>query len=228
MRNGIEGVAFDLDGTLYPNYRLRLRILPAVLKELRTVAAFGMARNVIRKEQENSSVIQSNFYHYQADVTAKILSVPPGALKEKLDRVIYDTWERPFKKIKLFKGVKETIGALKKAGYKLGVLSDFPPDTKLEYLGLGGLWDAVLCSESFGTIKPHPLSFNKLAAALSLPPEKILYVGNSRSYDVAGANRAGMKTAWIKSAFFPGSGLKKPKPDFSFNNYRQLYDFMIN
>jgi len=228
MLNGIEGVAFDLDGTLYPNYRLRLRILPAIFKELRLAAAFGMARGVIRKEQESSPVVQSDFYQYQADVIAKIMSVPADQLKEKIDRLIYKAWEPPFKNIKLFKGVKETIAALRKAGYKLGLLSDFPPETKLEYMGLGGLWDAVLCSETFGTIKPHPLSFKELAAAMSLPPEKILYVGNSRAYDVAGANRAGMKTAWIKGPLFPGSGFKKPRPDFSFNNYRQLSAFMLD
>jgi len=53
-------------------------------------------------------------------------------------------------------------------------------------------------------------------------------VGNSRSYDVAGAKRAGMKTAWIKSVLFPGRGLKKPRPDFVFSNYRQLYNYMLN
>jgi len=228
MLNGIEGVAFDLDGTLYPNYRLRLRIIPTILKELRLAAAFGMARGIIRKEQETSSVVQNDFYQYQAGIIAKLLSAPADKIYEKIDLLIYKAWEAPFKDIKLFKGAKETIEALKKAGFKLGLLSDFPPETKLEYLGLGGLWDAVLCSESFGAVKPHPLSFRELAAAMSLPPEKILYVGNSRAYDVAGAHRAGMKTAWIKNPFFPGSGLKKPKPDFSFHNYRQLFDFMIN
>ncbi|MDR2943423.1 MAG: HAD family hydrolase [Treponema sp.] len=228
MLNGIEGVAFDLDGTLYPNYRLHIRILPAILKQLPLVVAFGRSRNIIRKEQENLSIVQGDFYQYQADITAKLLSVPSDQLKEKIDALIYKAWEPPFKKIKPFKWVRETIDALWKAGFKLGLLSDFPPDTKLEYMGLNGFWDAVLCSETFGALKPHPLSFNKLADAMSLPPEKILYVGNSRAYDVAGANKAGMKTAWIKSPLFPGSGLKKPLPDFSFNNYRQLSDFMLN
>jgi len=228
MLNGIEGVAFDLDGTLYPNYRLRLKIITTILKELRLVAAFGMARGVIRKEQETSSVVQNDFYQYQAGIVAKIMSVPVDTLNEKIDVSIYKAWETPFKNIKLFKGAKETIEALRKAGYKLGLLSDFPPEKKLEYLGLDGLWDAVLCSESFGAVKPHPLSFKELAAAMSLPPGKILYVGNSRAYDVAGAHRAGMKTAWIKNPLFPGSGLKKPKPDFSFHNYRQLLNYMIN
>jgi len=92
-------------------------------------------------------------------------------------------------------------------------------------LGISDYWDVVHCSESTGAIKPHPLSFFKLAEAMSLPPENILYVGNSHSYDVVGAGRAGMKTAWLKHAF---SGKRNPNPDFSFINYRQLYDFMLH
>jgi putative hydrolase of the HAD superfamily len=99
---------------------------------------------------------------------------------------------------------------------------------KLEYLGISGIWDAVLCSQDYGAIKPHKRPFIELAKAMSLPPENILYVGNSRSYDVEGAYRTGMKTAWKKKAFFPGSGLKKPKPNFTFSNYRQFYNFMLN
>jgi putative hydrolase of the HAD superfamily len=229
MRSGIEGVAFDLDGTLYPNYRLNIKLVPFILKEWRLLAAFGKARRIIRIEQEGPSFAQNGFYERQVEIAAKILSVPEQPLKEKIDRLIYKGWEPLFKTIKLYKNAAETLAALRGAGYKLGLLSDFPPETKLEYLGISSsLWDAVLCSEYSGALKPHPLSFKELAAAMSLPCEKILYVGNSRSYDVAGAARAGMKTAWIKNALFPGSGLKKPRPDFSFSNYRQLYQFMLN
>ena len=233
MLNNIEGIAFDLDGTLYPNYRMHIKILPLLLKELRLVSAFGKARKIIRNEQnlvssKNAVFRYGSFYHYQAEVVAKILSIPADTLKEKIDCAIYRAWEPPFKKIKLFKGVKDTIAALRKAGFKLGLLSDFPPDKKLEHLGLDGLWDAVLCSECCGAVKPNPLSFKELAAAMSLPPEKILYVGNSRAYDVAGAAGAGMKTAWIKNPLFPGKGLKKPLPDFAFSNYRQLQNFVLN
>ena len=229
MRKDIKGVAFDLDGTLYPNYRLNIRILPFVLKELRLLAAFGKARNIIRKEQKKD--IQNHpafadFYIYQAEITAKILSVEPEQLKEKIDRLIYRGWEPLFINVKLFKGVHETLKALGKAGYKLGLLSDFPPEKKLENLGLSGYWDAVHCSEHCGALKPHPLPFLKMADALSLPPENILYVGNSHSYDVAGAARAGMKTAWIKP-FYQCCSKKKPTPDFSFSNYRQFNKFML-
>jgi len=227
MRSGIEGLAFDLDGTLYPNYSLNLKLIPFLLKECRLVAAFGRARSIIREEQKNPSYQPGDFYQRQADITAKILAVPAQPVKEKIDRLIYKGWASMFKNIRLFKGAAETLAALREAGYKMGLLSDFPPETKLEYLGISGIWDTVLCSERCGALKPHPVSFTELACAMAMPPEKILYVGNSYPYDVAGANRVGMKTAWIKSALLP-TGRKKPAPDFIFSNYRQLYDFMLN
>ncbi|MCL2196452.1 MAG: HAD family hydrolase [Treponema sp.] len=226
MRDGIKGIAFDLDGTLYPNYRLNLRLVPFILKEWRMLAAFGKARNIIRNEQRKSPPCRECFYEHQADITAQILKVPAGPLKIKIDNRIYKGWEPLFKKIKLYKHVIETLEGLKKAGFKLGLLSDFPPETKLEYLKISGYWDAVHCSENSGALKPHPLSFTELAGAMALPAQCIMYVGNSHTYDVAGAASAGMKTAWIKSRFVSAEK-KEPKPDFFFHSYRQLYDFMI-
>ncbi|MCL2801621.1 MAG: HAD family hydrolase [Treponema sp.] len=233
MRSSIEGIAFDLDGTLYPNYRLNIRLIPFILKEWRLLAAFGEARVIIRKEQKNGAPPRGDFYNYQAELTAKLMSKKPDFVKEKIDRLMYKGWEELFKKIKLFKGAAETLDTFKKAGLKLGLLSDFPPEKKLENLGLlnskeGAVWDAVLCSEHCGAIKPHPQSFTTLASLMGLPCEKILYVGNSHSYDIIGANGAGMKTALIRSPLILGSGCKKPKPDFSFHSYRQLRRFMVN
>jgi len=228
MRGEIKGIGFDLDGTLYPNYRFNLKLLPFLFKETRLLTAFGKARSIIRKEQNQNRLPKNDFYAYQAEITAKILSVEPKPLREKIDKLIYRGWEPIFKNVRLFKNVLETLNALRNAGYKLGLLSDFPPEAKLGFLNLNGYWDAVLCSEQCNALKPHPLPFFQLADAMSLPPEQILYVGNSLSYDVAGAACAGMKTAWIKNVFTAGGGLKKTKADFSFSNYRQLHDFMLN
>jgi putative hydrolase of the HAD superfamily len=227
MRKDIEGVAFDLDGTLYPNYRLNIKLVPFVLKEWRLLSAFGKARKIIRKEQDKGILAKGDFYQYQAELTAKLLSAEPETVKERIDRLMYKGWEPLFKNIKLYKKARETLDAFKKAGYKLGLLSDFPPEIKLINLNVSGIWDAVFCSERCGAIKPHPKSFLDLAAAMNLPPEKILYVGNSHSYDVTGAARAGMRTAWIRNPLSLKCSRKKPKADFSFYNYRQLHNFML-
>jgi len=228
MRKDIEGVAFDLDGTLYPNYRLNIRLLPIAAKEVPFLIAFSKVRKIIRKEQKNGIVQYDNFYKHQAEITARLLDAPAELIKEKIDVFIYRGWEPLFKKVKLFNHVLETLAALRGAGYKLGLLSDFPPEKKIEYLELSGFWDAVYCSEYSGALKPHPLSFIKLAGQMNLPPEKILYVGNSVSYDVAGASNAGMKTAWIRASVLQKHGKKGPKPDFSFSNYRQLSNYMLH
>ncbi|MDR1104894.1 MAG: HAD family hydrolase [Treponema sp.] len=248
MLHDIEGVAFDLDGTFYPNYRLNIRLVPFLVREWRLLAAFGRARNIIRAgqerdlrnaapgpqgapvnagEQAGESALGKGetFYDVQARIAARLLNAPGGALvKQRIETLIYRGWGPLFKKIRPFPHVRETIAALREAGLKLGLLSDFPPELKLEYLGLDGVWDAVLCSERENYLKPHPKPFLSLARAMGLPPGRILYVGNSRRYDAEGARRAGMKSALIKPFRIASAG---GAAGFIFTDYRQLRKYVL-
>ncbi|MCL1931814.1 MAG: HAD family hydrolase [Treponema sp.] len=224
MLQGITAVAFDLDGTLYPTYRLNVRLLPFLLRHGRLLSALGKARTIIRREQELSPAsVHPHFYDYQAQVTADLLDAPPEQIREKINDLIYRGWERYFSRIKLFPHVRETLAELRAAGLKLGLLSDFPPKVKLEKLGLTDYWDTVFCSEYVGAIKPAVQPFLELAKALGCPPEQVLYVGNSRRYDAAGGRRAGMKTALITRR-----RASRTKADFIFHDYRQLRDFVLH
>lgn len=218
----IDAVAFDLDGTLYPNYRLYLRLVPFILKEHRLLRAFGRARDLIRKSQTPEGEA-GGFYENQAQLIAQVLRGDPGAVQEKVEKLIYRGWEPLFKKIKLYPYLHETLTALREKGLKLSILSDFPPELKLKYLGLGDCWDTVLCSETLGGLKPSPAPFLELARSLDLPPNRILYVGNSVSYDIAGAKQVGMKAALIGSFL----GKSRGDADFAFSDYRQLRDYMV-
>ena len=230
MFPGITAVAFDLDGTLYPNYRLNVRLIPFALRHGPLLAAFGRARSIIRREQKLSpDAFQTNFYDYQARITAKILKTQPEPVREKIDSLMYKGWIRHFTKIKLFPHVRECLDRLRAAKFKTGLLSDFPPHAKLESLGLTGCWDTVLCSEDLGALKPARRPFEELARALDRPPGQVLYVGNSRRYDAEGAGRAGMKTALKTSRCNPGVFSKrKAGANFVFHDYRQLCDFMLH
>jgi putative hydrolase of the HAD superfamily len=219
-------VAFDLDGTLYPNWRFYLLLLPFVIKEQRHLRAFGRARDRLRAEE---GIREPPLYERQARYMSEILGTEPRLLAEKTERLIYRGWEPLFKKVRLFPFVKETLRALKDGGVKLGLLSDFPPKAKLEYLGLSGLWDTVLCSEEIGRLKPDPLPFRELVRSLGVPAEEILYVGNSFPYDVLGSKRTGMKAAWMTSYrnFRKKPGSLRGEADFVFYDYRQLRDYML-
>jgi putative hydrolase of the HAD superfamily len=227
MHENLDAIAFDLDGTLYPNYRFYSRLLPFALKEQRLFRAFGKARSVLHALPPNDPLLQKPFYEAQARLVAEILGTEAAALKEKIEQLIYRGWEPLFKKVRLFSSVRETLAAFKAGGLKLGLLSDFPPHRKLEYLKLTGLWDTVICSEVIGRLKPDPASFRELARSLGTQPERVLYVGNSVRYDVAGAKNAGMQTA-LKTSFFLKT-VRKPRvnADFTFSDYRQLLEYVL-
>jgi len=218
-----SAVAFDLDGTLYPDSRLFFRLIPFVLKNFRLMRAMGKARSSLRKSGEYAG----DFYQQQARLMAEILEEDAERVKEKTERLIYRGWEPLFKKVRLFPHVRETLDAFRRAGIRLGLLSDFPPLTKLQNINLAGYWDATLCSEQSGRLKPDPLSFLELAQKMGKEPHEILYVGNRVEYDVQGAHAAGMHAAlilpwWKKRPDVTG------QPFFVFSDYRQLRDYVLH
>jgi len=222
-------VAFDLDGTLYPNYRLNLRLVPFILKEQRLLRAFGKARTILRKSGGGTG---GNFYEEQAKIIGEILGESAEKVMEKVEKLIYRGWEDHFKEVRLFPHVEETLDALRRNGIILGLLSDFPPETKLKNLKIFGYWDAIVCSERAGYLKPDTAAFLEMAKQMGAAPAQILYVGNSVSYDLVGAHKAGMKAALVRAApFLPGRE-KRPsavrKADFIFSDYRQLRDYVLN
>jgi putative hydrolase of the HAD superfamily len=222
MRNDIDGVAFDLDGTLYPNYRFYIRLLPFIFKEQKLLRAMGKARNLLRKFFSHGG-----FYERQARIMAEILKSDPGSVHERIERLVYRGWEPIFRNVKLYPHVKETLLALREGGLKLGLLSDFPPELKLKNLGLGDFWDTVLCSESVGRLKPDPAPFLALAESMGIKPERILYVGNSVTYDIIGAKQVGMKAALV-SSFFRKNRRRSGSADIVFSDYRQLRDYVLS
>jgi putative hydrolase of the HAD superfamily len=222
MKHELAGIAFDLDGTLYPNYRLYIRLVPFILKHGKLLWAMGKARTVLRAENP-----EGPFYELQARITGNLLKEYPGTVGERLERLIYRGWEPLFRGIRPYAHVRETLAAFRQQGFKLGILSDFPPAKKLEHLGLGEGWDTVLCSEDLGRLKPDPRPFSALAASLGLPPDRILYVGNSLNYDIIGAQKAGMRTALIHSRWKKYFS-SRTKIDFMFSDYRQLYHYVIS
>jgi putative hydrolase of the HAD superfamily len=229
MKRRFDGVAFDLDGTLYPNYRFYIRLIPFILKEHRLLRALGKARDILRSKAQgqDSPIGEGSFYTQQARIMGEILHLDPETVQQQVEKLIYRGWEPLFKKITPYPHVRETLLALRERGIKLGLLSDFPPEVKLENLKLAGLWDRVLCSEQVGRLKPDPAPFLELAKQLDSTVDRILYVGNSVPYDIIGAKKVGMKAALITSPFRKRI-IHNGNADFVYVHYRQLYDYVLS
>jgi HAD superfamily hydrolase (TIGR01662 family) len=97
-------------------------------------------------------------------------------------------------------GVPETLGELRRRGLRLGIVSNIDDD-QLRYLGeLAGIeryFDWLLSSESAGSCKPHGGIFAEALRRAECEPQQALFVGDSLSQDIAGANRAGLRSVLL-------------------------------
>lgn len=222
MIDGIKAVAFDIDGTLYPSGILYAKIAAYFLKHLPFYIKFNKVRNQLHR-----TAPLSDFYEYQARLFAEEYGCSAPEAKAMIQEICYDGMKPFFKKIKPFPYAYECVKNLKAKGYKIAILSDFPPEQKDEIWGIRDLCDVCIGSEESGALKPSVYPFGILARKLNVKNEEILYVGNSKRCDVFGANNAGMKSAYILTGFRKIFGIKYSPADISFRNYRQLEKIIL-
>jgi putative hydrolase of the HAD superfamily len=214
----IQVVAFDVDGTLYPESLMYLNSIPFALRHFRLVHAFARVRRRLRDEPSGE-----DFRGVQARLLAAELGIDAARAGRLIEKSIYGEWEKTLRRIRPRRHLRETLGILKERGLKLALLSDFPIGRKLEYLGLEGFWDFTLCTEDSGRLKPHPGSFRELLGRFGIGARELLYVGNHYQYDILGARAVGAQTAHLTSCP-PASSAA----DVSFKDYRSLAAWILD
>ncbi|MBQ5472709.1 MAG: HAD family hydrolase [Treponema sp.] len=218
----IKAVAFDIDGTLYAPWRLNIRAIFRYVRHGIFFLHYGLVRNKLHGKE-----VVSNFFDLQAEHMANSMRTSKEHAHKKLNDIVYKGMEKYFARIKCFPNVPETFKKFKEAGFKIGLLSDFPPEQKGDIWGVKQYCDVILGTEELGALKPSPYSFIKMAEMLGVEPSEILYVGNSRSKDVVGSKKAGMKSAYLLSGFRKIFNLPIKEADISFSNYRQLQEIVL-
>ena len=119
---------------------------------------------------------------------------------------------------------------------RLGLCSNFShSETALAVLGDAGLRDrldprALVVSDAFGLRKPRVEIFAEVVTRLGVAAADTLHVGDSLRADVAGAARAGLRTAWITRRVrdVPGAlaAHEGPRPDHVIGDLAELPDLV--
>ncbi|MBN1799123.1 MAG: HAD family hydrolase [Spirochaetales bacterium] len=213
----IKAVAFDIDGTLYPEYKMFITSSIIALRYPIFINNFRVVRKQIRAYNK-----VDDFYKLQAVLLAKRMRITVSKAEQLIENVIYSKWPAVFKYIKPYKGVKALLLRLKQMKIKIAVLSDLPVEEKLRYLKLNGIWDCAFSSEETGYLKPHPVPFRELLKKLGTKPNSTLYVGNNYKYDIIGASKLGIKTAHLSH-----KPHKQSIADFTFKDYKNLENFLL-
>lgn len=215
----LRAVAFDIDGTLYPNSQMYRVSLPFAVRNFRLMRSFGKVRKQIRDMRP-----VSDFYKVQAELLAGEMGTNPDSAARVLEQRIYTEWEALLKGVKLYPFVRECIESFRSAGLYVAVCSDFPVSSKLNVLGVGDIaWDLAFSTEEIGYLKPNPEPFAHIARELDVPPGAVLYVGNSYTYDVVGAKLSGMLAAHLSKRAVPNT-----MADFTFTRFQALRDWVLD
>jgi|GEM_PF-269896 len=225
---GIRALAFDIDGTLYPEGKFYLRCIPLVLRSPILFSAYYRARKDVRRNASYEPPLEREL----AKRVLRYLGHPADeqeirSMEDKLRSRFTGWWDRLFQGMKPFPWVEYSLKLLREQGYICAALSDFPVGNKLSVLGISSYFSVCFSAEETGYLKPSAAPFEKLAEKLSLAPREILYIGNSMTKDVQGALQAGLYAAW----FHPRPGRKhyqirseafseNRQPHIDFSSYR--------
>lgn len=212
----ILAVAFDVDGTLYPNWNMYLRSIPFGLTHLRLVRAYSRIRRKIRTIRPIE-----DFASLERRLLAEELGVGETRAEKLIEFTIHEVWESVFNHVKPFAHVRWAIEWIRDHGMRVAVSSDFPVESKLVRLGLDDLFDCTLWSASSGYLKPHPEPFADLMECVGVSAESLLYVGNSYEYDIVGARASGLRTAHLRR-----KPVRNTLADFTFCDYRRLPEWI--
>lgn len=190
----IRLVVFDVDGTLYDQGRLRLRmsrdlLLDAALR--RSVEAIKLLRVYRRLRETMADEEVADFERALIAETARVT----GRSADRL-RAVVDTWieKTPLRYLAScrYPGVAELFAGLRRNGKRIGVLSDYPAAAKLAALGLKA--DYVVCAgdPSVGLLKPNPKGLAVLIQAAGVDAQATVLIGDRTERDGAAARRLGV------------------------------------
>jgi putative hydrolase of the HAD superfamily len=111
---------------------------------------------------------------------------------------VYEVFADP-RSWKLFPEVPPVLGALRRAGLELGIVSNF--DSRLfgvlRGLGIAELFDTVTISSLAHAAKPSPKIFELALEQHAVEAGEAMHVGDSLRDDVEGAKKAGLSPVLI-------------------------------
>ena len=207
-----NAVVFDFDFTLADSFRgivecanhaLHVMGLPPTTPaEIRRTVGYSLPESLVRLVGEEHSARGREYMRLFVD---------------KADEVMADCTY-------VYDYVPETVEHLRGLGLRLGIVS-----TKYRYriedvLGREGLlehFEVIVGGEDVSKFKPDPESLNLALDKLGLPPEAVLYVGDS-VVDAEAAMRAGVPFAAVLSGSTPREAFSKFETRMILNSVRDL------
>jgi putative hydrolase of the HAD superfamily len=205
----IRAVLFDFGGTLYDYATLQAAECESLVElarwagvEAEPAAIVAAHRDALRRAFH--AYLPRRFYLHRdlfRDAVRGMLEhfgANPDSVH--LDRYRVAQWERHARDFTLRDGVVDTLQALRASGLHVGIVSNIDEDQLTHLLQLARIrscFDSLVSSEQAQSCKPDLAIFVTAIERAGCQPHEALFVGDTGAQDIAGANRAGMRSVLL-------------------------------
>lgn len=189
----IKLVVFDVDGTLYDQKPLRLKMARDLLLDVAgSFSTRGMrVLSFYRKLREELGELETPDFDR---VLVARTAAHCGVAEADVAAIVVEWMERrPLQYLAAarFDGLPELFARLRAQGKRIGILSDYPAEAKLRVFGLEA--DIIVCAgdPAVGVLKPHPRGLQYVMELAGVTPEQTVMVGDRAERDGDAARRSG-------------------------------------
>lgn len=203
----LDAVLFDIDDTLFSTSAFARRARRAAVEAMVEAGLDLEADQVEAELDEVISEFSSNYDHHYDQLLKRLR---PAALERRNPALIvaagvaayHDT---KFRDLAPFPDVLPLLKGLGRAGCLRGIVTHgwtAKQAEKLVRLGLVPHLDdrAIFISSQIGISKPNPKLYATALSDLGLEAQRVMYVGDSPTHDIAPPSELGMVTVWSRRA----------------------------
>jgi FMN phosphatase YigB (HAD superfamily) len=195
----LKAVIFDVDGTLYRQRPLQLAMLARLvgahksqpgklLLTLRFLRAYRKAQESMRLESRTGDIGEQ-----QLQLACRQTGIPRDA-----GLACVDFWMRRQPLTMLVRylqpGLTKFLQACREGGMRLGIVSDYPADEKVNSMGLSEFFEVIVSAQepAVDVFKPNPRGLEVALRRIGVERHAALYIGDRVDVDSEFATAAGV------------------------------------
>ena len=192
---GVKLVVFDVDGTLYDQRALRLRMAAALLRHCLfrgDFAALAVLRDYRREREAFAEAGVEQFGPKLIEGLAERYRKP----KSEIAAVVAEWIDRrplPYLDKCRYPGVIEAFERLRASGRTVAILSDYPAVDKLAAMALTADLVVSATDPEVGVLKPSTRGLERVMSLAGVGPAETIMVGDRAERDGEMARAAGVR-----------------------------------
>ncbi|WP_326837386.1 haloacid dehalogenase type II [Amycolatopsis rhabdoformis] len=202
---GTETLVFDVYGTLVDP----ISVTETLARELGADTGVAIARSWRARQLEYSFRLTVMGQYVDFHHVTRHALIDALAAHEVKDDCPVEEWCGLYDTLHPFPGTASALSDLRSAGHRLTV---FTNGTKamvercLSESGLLDCFDDVISADEVKAFKPSPAVYRHASDRTGRPLDELRLV-SSNPFDIIGAHRSGMRTAWIRRTSAPFDSL---------------------